>query len=523
MNTLTYFFFTILLLSGINCSKILGVFPLGGKSLNILYNKLMKSLADAGHDVTVISAYKNLLPIYNGTYRDVFLTGFAEDYNERILNEYKMNLDQVQESYSLFESREIHDLLASVYNKTFQHPNVRELLGSNKQFELVIMEHLWSESLLSFASYYQCPLVIFTSMGGINPWVNDMVGNPMPISYVPHYWMVGDFSKGLEFFQRLRNLFYYLAEVVLIQKKQLVAQNQLIQQAFPGKTIPTAQELYHSPSMVLLGTHSSLRQAAPLSPNMVEIGGFHIDPPKKLPRDIQKFLDNATEGAIYFSMGSHVRSKDFSAEKKSVFVKTFKNLKIPVLWKFEENLEGMSDNVLIKKWVPQTDVLAHPNIKLFITHAGHGSTLETIHHGIPALMIPVFIDQFNNAYNSVSKGFALKLSFSNSNFNEETLTSIIEEMLKNPKYREKAREISKLFHDRPMKPLETLVYWTEYVIRNNGAQHLRLGSVRLSWYKFYMVDVGLFMVVICTFLIYGVVFVYKALTPRKIDSKVKLQ
>ncbi|XP_066139164.1 UDP-glycosyltransferase UGT5-like [Euwallacea fornicatus] len=523
MNTLAYFVFTILLLSDTKCSKILGVFPIGGKSLNILYNKLMKSLANAGHDVTVISAYKNLLPIYNGTYHDVLLTGFAEDYNERILNEYHLDLDQVQESYSLFESRGIHDLFLPVYNKTFHHPNVRELLSSNKRFELVIVEHLWSESLLSFSSYYQCPLVVFASMGGINPWVNDIVGNPMPISYVPHYWMVGDFSEGLEFFQRLHNLFYYVTEHILIHKEQLPAQNQLIQQAFPEKTILTAQELYHSPSMVLLGTHSSLRQAAPLSPNMVEIGGFHIDPRKQLPSDIQKFLDEATEGAIYFSMGSHVRSKDFSAEKKSVFLKSFKKLNMRVLWKFEENLKGVSDNVLIKKWVPQTDVLAHPNIKLFITHAGHGSTLETIHYGVPALMIPVFIDQFNNAHNSVSKGFALKLSFSDSNFNEETLSLMIEEMLKNPKYTEKAREISKLFHDRPMKPLDTLVYWTEYVIRNKGAEHLRLGSVRLSWYKLYMVDVGLFIVIVCIFVIYGIVSVYKALSSRKIGSKIKLQ
>lgn len=76
----------IILLTFFACAenaRILGVFPLSGKSLNILYNKLMKGLADAGHDVTVVSAYQNQLPLINGTYKDVVLTGFAEDYESK--------------------------------------------------------------------------------------------------------------------------------------------------------------------------------------------------------------------------------------------------------------------------------------------------------------------------------------------------------------------------------------------------------------------------------------------------------
>lgn len=61
-------------------AKILGVFPVAGKSMNILQNRLMTGLADAGHDVTVISGHTNQRPLRNGTYRTVLLTGFAEYY-----------------------------------------------------------------------------------------------------------------------------------------------------------------------------------------------------------------------------------------------------------------------------------------------------------------------------------------------------------------------------------------------------------------------------------------------------------
>lgn len=38
-------------------------------------------------------------------------------------------------------------------------------------------------------------------------------------------------------------------------------------------------------------------------PGIVNIGGAHIKSGKPLPENIQKFLDGAKDGAIYFSLG----------------------------------------------------------------------------------------------------------------------------------------------------------------------------------------------------------------------------
>lgn len=56
-------------------------------------------------------------------------------------------------------------------------------------------------------------------------------------------------------------------------------------------------------------------------------------------------------------------------------------------------------------------------------------------------------------------------------------------------YRQKAKELSEAFRDRPMSPLETAVYWTEYVIRHKGAPHLRSAAVGMPWYQYYLIDV----------------------------------
>lgn len=56
-------------------------------------------------------------------------------------------------------------------------------------------------------------------------------------------------------------------------------------------------------------------------------------------------------------------------------------------------------------------------------------------------------------------------------------------------------------HDRPMKPIEVADYWIKYVVRHNGAPHLRVAGISLPLYKYYMLDVlGAFVgVIVCSF------------------------
>lgn len=42
-------------------------------------------------------------------------------------------------------------------------------------------------------------------------------------------------------------------------------------------------------------------------------------------------------------------------------------------------------------------IIAHPNLKLFITHGGMLSLIESIHFHVPLLCIPFNGDQFTNA------------------------------------------------------------------------------------------------------------------------------
>ena len=51
-----------------------------------------------------------------------------------------------------------------------------------------------------------------------------------------------------------------------------------------------------------------------------------------------------------------------------------------------------------------------------------------------------------------------------------------------------------------MTQLETAMYWIEYVIRHDGAPHLRSATQNLTWYQIYLLDVFAFLaVVVLTF------------------------
>lgn len=97
----------------------------------------------------------------------------------------------------------------------------------------------------------------------------------------------------------------------------------------------------------------------------------------------------------------------------------------------EDTLDGKPDNVFISKWLPQDDVLAHSNIKLFISHCGLGGIVEAQYHAVPIVGIPLFGDQAGNAVKIESEGWAKILDMES--ITEKSLTNAIDEVLNNPK------------------------------------------------------------------------------------------
>lgn len=218
-------------------------------------------------------------------------------------------------------------------------------------------------------------------------------------------------------------------------------------------------------------------------------------------------MDSSTDGVIYFSFGSNVKGAEVQSDKRKIFMETFAELPYTILWKFEEDhMENKSHNVKINKWLPQQDILGHPNVKLFITQAGFQSLEEAIVNKVPLLAIPFIADQYFNSHRISTLGIGKNLDINS--LTKTDFKNAILEIMKNPKYKEKITEISKIGEDQPMTGLEKAIWWTEYVIRNRGAEYLKSRDADFPWYKFLLLDVISFFLAI---LVLFVLISYQAL------------
>lgn len=183
-----------------------------------------------------------------------------------------------------------------------------------------------------------------------------------------------------------------------------------------------------------------------------------------------------------------MRSADMPAEKLKIFLSVFAKLKQRVLWKFEDDkLSHLPANVKVEKWLPQSDILAHPKVKVFIAHGGLFGMQEAVHHAVPVLGMPFYFDQNPNIQAGIAAGYAIGLDYRH--ISEKQLELALTELLTNTKYKDNMDRASKIFRDRPLGAMDTAMYWIDYVIEHRGAPHLVAAGVHLPWYQFYLLDV----------------------------------
>lgn len=63
-------------------------------------------------------------------------------------------------------------------------------------------------------------------------------------------------------------------------------------------------------------------------------------------------------------------------------------------------------------------------------------------------------------------------------------------------YTSTVKKLSNVYRDRPLSPMKTAIYWIEYVIRHQGAPHMRSPAMDLNLLQRNSVDVIAFLALI---------------------------
>ncbi|XP_028025310.1 UDP-glucuronosyltransferase 2B1-like [Bombyx mandarina] len=466
---------------GVDAYKILTVFPVPGRSHGILGDAVVRHLLEAGHEVTHITPFPKKDPPPNLVQIDVAA-------NKAAFNEDYIDIKALMtKEFNLKDKNVLFSLMNNISSSTILNENVQRLLRdqSREQFDVIIAEWMFSDLYASFHAVLDCPLIWFST---IEPhWMVlrliDEYPNP---AYTSHFQ--DSFEVPFTFVERMSVLSSQLTWSLSLNtwvydlEKYIYDNNIAPIIKKNGKPVPNYDEVRYNGSLLLGNSHVSLGDAIKVPINYKAIGGYHIGGNvKELPLDLQKIMNESKHGVIYFSMGSNLKSKDLPKEIKEGLLKMFSQLKQTVLWKFEENLSPLPENVHLLKWAPQQSILAHPNCILFITHGGLLSTTEAVHFGKPIIGIPVFADQFGNVNRAVQKGIARRVDLSFTMVRD--LEEAVAEMINNSRYKEKIKELSLIYHDRPVTPGAELVHWVEHVVKTRGALHLRSPALHVPFYQ----------------------------------------
>lgn len=268
-------------------------------------------------------------------------------------------------------------------NWTLSSKNLREFIKINQTFDAVVVEICLDEALIAFGKYYNAP-VIGISAFGASIWTTQLVGSPNFASYVPH--TLNRFTDRMSFWQRMINSLSFWFDELAMNYYHMPKHQKYMEELFPeARNWPSLEELRRNISLVLLNTHTVLGSPRPYAPNMIEVGGMQIQKQvKPLPQKIQTFLDEAKDGAIFVSLGSNVLITGLLEHQFNALVNAFgayPNYRI--LIKSDENVvipSHKSSDVVVEPWFDQQSVLAHDNIKLFVTHGGLLSTTGKVRY-----------------------------------------------------------------------------------------------------------------------------------------------
>ncbi|CAH0759694.1 unnamed protein product [Diatraea saccharalis] len=456
-------------------ARIFAIFPTPSISHQVVFRPLVQELVKRNHEVVVVTtdpAFPNGQAPANLTEIDV------HEFSYKLWRDKFLEVSSRGDNDIFSQLKVGFKLISKIFGEQMLTTEVQEVIkDTNKIFDLVLVEAL-ARPALALKHVLKVPLIQVSSFGAVTGNY-ETIGAPVhPILYPTilrqRIYNLTFWEKVTELYNHYRiNRFYDSIEE---------SENNMIRNIF-GENIPSLSELSYDVDMIFFNMNPIWEGNRPVPPNVIYMGGLHQKPVKQLPQDLKSYLDKSTNGVIYISFGTNVNPSQLPQEKIQILIKVFSQLPYNVLWKWDKDeLPGITGNIKISKWFPQSDLLRHPNVKLFITQGGLQSTDEAITAGVPLIGIPMLGDQWFNVEKYTYHKIGKRLDINT--ITEEKFRDAISTVIGDKSYRENIIRLRTLMRDQPQSPLDRAVWWIEYVIRHGGAKHLRSPAANISWAKY---------------------------------------
>ncbi len=481
--------------------------------INVL--KMAEIAAGAEHDVTVLVNERMIDQVKSPS---VHVTSFKVPHNVTIpiINpmEYgKLTLAKYSQVLKIIVTQDYNFCNYLLSDKdTFQQLK-------QKKFDLILVDILDNCGRILIA-YLDVPSIVYSNFGFYG---DGSIFYPQLPSFVCPYMGITCSSDEMTFYEKIATVLLHGLIQLKLRPDTITRFNGLRDKH--NLTLAMGLRNAYAKSIILINAEFVLDYPRPVMPHIFMISGLFYEKPKALPDDLESFVQSAGDhGVIVLSFGTLVTK--FGAEEAEIIARVFARLPQKVLWRYTGTTpNSLGLNTKLVGWFPQNDVLAHPLVKLFVTHCGISGTFEAAYNGIPVVAVPLFIDQHYNAAKLVKRAkMGVLVDFET--LSEASFEAAIQEVLRNDAYARNARHISQMISDVPTPPKQRLLHLFDYVIKYKGAKHL-VSTVPLSMniFQFYAVDVILALVIMLLLavvvMICGIVLCYRLCKKLCTFSKTK--
>uniref|UniRef100_A0A1I7YIZ7 glucuronosyltransferase n=1 Tax=Steinernema glaseri TaxID=37863 RepID=A0A1I7YIZ7_9BILA len=504
--------------------RILVFSPTISRSHMISNGRIADELAKAGHEVILFEPeFRNVgKSVKSAKHATVYrVGGFTDEVNDRLqlltASTFKKDWIPVWTRYQTFKkfpeavTRRCEEMLlkADVIEKLRSYKfdlyfgEQLNLCGSALSHVLGIKTHFWISS---------CPIMDHMS---------HILKIPTPLSYVPAM-SPESMSDKPTYIERVTNIFDSWFNTYLFDFANRMTTD-LYRKHFglvggPCKCnlfltcredFPDVDDIVRESPIIFVTSDEYLDFPRPILNNVVYIGGLGIE--KKaapLSEPFKSEVKKGKKGVIYFSFGTNVKS-NFLPEQfvRNLFAAFAKFPDYRVIFKHESDdeiavkLAKNTSNVFITKWAPQTDLLSVPEMKVFITHGGYNSLLETAIRAVPVITMSFFGDQSRNGRLAERNGWGIPVDKRKLLEGPEVLITALEKVLNDPTYKEQALRSQKLVTTKPYAAADRLVKYTEFVAANGGRlPELQIEGRHLSYAQLYNLDI--IVPVLCIFVFF---------------------
>ncbi|CAH0395797.1 unnamed protein product [Bemisia tabaci] len=502
-------FLVLLCGSVIESSNILVLFPSLASGQQMPVTALVEALLEKGHQVTLIG--QSTLEDQHANYSYAKLP--SEYYSPYDVNPaLGVDLQRPVTKWELLSLvpnyvRYVESLLAS---DRFQRIR-REIRSQNMTFDSVIVDANYATHLSIAADLLagpgRRPVIALSTLP--SPWLFDEhLGSFNHLSFSPS--ILSPYTDRMNVFQKIEN---WLSHTYIKYRVKSIITSSAVEHfrsELGEKTSEVVDASWERVDLLLVASNSIYNYPRLYGPNVVEVGPLHIQgTPQKLSQSVKTFLDGAEMGVIYFSLGSHIRAKSLTDYVIANFLRVFTELPrgYRVLWKWESDdpIPGHPDYILTQKWIQQQSVLAHPKVKVFITHGGLQSFQEAVHFGVPLIGIPWFADQEMTVQKIIDAGVGVKLEHSTLT-SYESIRDVVHGFLADENYATFSRNMELLSgrsKGLTAKASDTATFWVEYVTKVGGASHLRPSTADATLIEYFCFDIFIVVTILAVTAIYG--------------------